>query len=239
MNPWVPGLYRVDIYINGSKVTTATFDVYNANCEGDLTFPGADRVDELRRNAEANGYSGDALYQFVVALHNRAGQCFLNGNLDAAYEDLSQAIQRHPKFDLAYYHRGLVLLELKRPKEALSDLDQAIKYYKTEDYYDGRGRAHFALENDTEALSDLDQAIQLNSKRADFYSDRGVIYHYLGEDQNALEDLKKAAQIYQDQDEKKYKKVSDQIEIIEGRSQGDVVMSDTGRQFTLAEMNSN
>jgi tetratricopeptide (TPR) repeat protein len=161
----------------------------------------------------------------------------MNGNLDAAYEDLSQAIQYHPKFDQAYYHRGLVLLELQRPKEALADLDQAIGYYKSEDYYQARGRVKFALENDPEALADLNQAIQLNAKLAELYHDRGVIKYYLGEDQSALSDLWTAAELYQDGDEKKKELVSTQIDIIEGRAQGDVVMNDNNRRFTLAEMN--
>jgi tetratricopeptide (TPR) repeat protein len=243
MSPWTPGIYRVDLSIAGQKIASEYFDVYNANCSGSLTFPGTGQVDQLRREAESYRYNNDSRYQdtllqLAVALHNRGGQCFLNGNLDAAYEDLSETIKLQPSFGMAYYHRALVLLDLKHPKEAVSDLEIALRDKANDDYYAARARAQFALENDPQALSDLDNAIRINSKRPELYHDRGIVLYYLGEDQTALEEFKKAASMYQSQNEsKKYQDVNVDIDILEGRKQGILTLNDRGRLFTLAELN--
>jgi tetratricopeptide (TPR) repeat protein len=243
MSPWSTGIYRVDLSIAGQKIASEYFDVYNADCSGSLTFPGTDQVNQLRREAESYRYNNDSRYQdtslqLAVALHNRGGQCFLNGNLEAAYEDLSEAIQIYPRFTTAYYHRGLVLMDLKRAKDALADLETALRDKSNDDYYAARARAQFALEKDQEALSDLDRAIQINNKRADLYRDRGVVLYYLGEDQAALEELRKAASMYQSQNEtKKYQAVNADIDILEGRRQGILTLNERSRLFTLAELN--
>lgn len=243
MGQWSRGIYRVDLSIGGQKVASEYFDVYNADCSGDLTLHGTDTVDGLRRQADSYRSSRnssqyqDALLRLGIALHNRAGQCFLNGHLDASLQDFSEAIQIHPNFHLAYYHRALVLLDLKRPKEALADLEAAIRDKKIDDYYAARAQAQFHLENDPEALADLNRAIELNSKRPDFYHDRGIVWYYLGEDQSALRDLKQTATMYQSRNEQeKYQKVAADIDILEGRTQGNLILYGTGRRFTLAEL---
>ena len=161
----------------------------------------------------------------------------LNGHLDAALQDFSEAIQTHSDFPMAYYHRALVLMELQRPKEALADLEVAIRDVKYDDYYAARARAQFQLENDPDALSDLNRAIELDPKRAEFYHDRGIVLYYLGEDQNALHDLKQAASMYQSRNEQaKSEKVNADIDILEGRTPGNLNLHDRGRLFTLAEI---
>jgi tetratricopeptide (TPR) repeat protein len=243
MAPWTRGIYRVDLSIGGQKIASEYFDVYNADCSGDLSFAGTDKVDQLRREAESYRYGGnnsqyqDAVLYLAMALHNRAGQCFLNGNLDGAYQDFTEAIQLQPSFRMAYYHRSQVLMDLKRAKDALADLDVALRGEEDDDYYAARARVQFTLENDPEAFSDLNRAIDINSKRPELYHDRGIVLYYLGEDQNALSDLKQAASMYQSRNEQdKYRKVSSDIDVLEGRIQGQLKLYDSGRNFTLAEL---
>ena len=230
MGQWTQGIYRVDLWIGKQKIASEYFDIYNADCSGDLSFKDAGMVDDLRRQSDS--------MRLAMALHNRGGQCLLNGHLDAALQDFSEAIQTHSDFSMAYYHRGLVLMELKRPKEALADLEVAIRDVKSEDYYAARARVQFQLENDPEALSDFNRAIELDPKRAEFYHDRGIVLYYLGEDENSLRDLKQAASMYQSTNEPtKSTKVNTDIDILEGRTAGNLNLYDRGRLFTLAEIN--
>lgn len=245
MAPWTQGVYRVDLSIAGQKIASEYFDVYNADCSGDLSLVDISKVDDLRREAESYRNSGndsqyqDALLQLAIALHNRAGQCYINGNVDAAVQDFTEAIQWLPDFPMAFYHRGLALLDLKRSKDALADFDSAIKYKQEADYYAARGRAQFELENDTEALDDLNRAIDLDSKQAAFYHDRGIVQYYLSDDKAALQDLNQAATMYQSQNhQEKYKVVVSDIDTLEGRKQGYLKLYNTGRSFTMAKIKS-
>ncbi|HEY7161314.1 MAG TPA: hypothetical protein VH815_08640, partial [Acidobacteriota bacterium] len=245
MAPWTQGIYRVDLLIAGQKIASEYFDVYNADCSGDLSFVDAGKVNDLRQAVESARNSGDdsqyqdALLQLAIALHNRAGQCYINGNVDAAVQDFTEAIQFLPDFPMAYYHRGLALMDLRRTKDALSDFNSAINYKQEADYYAARGRAQFEIENDSEALEDLNRAIDLDSKQAEFYHDRGIVDYYLSDDKNALQDLNQAAAMYQSQNEQeKYQVVASDIDILEGRKQGYLKLYDRGRSFTMAKIKS-
>lgn len=245
MAPWTQGIYRVDLSINGEKIASEYFDVYNADCSGDISLTDTSKVDELRREAESLRNSGndsqyqDALLQLAIALHNRAGQCYINGNVDAAIQDFTEAIEFLPDFPMAYYHRGLALMDLKLYKDALADFDAAIKYRQEADYYAARGRAQFELENDSDALDDLNRAIDLDSKQAAFYHDRGIVQYYLSDDKSALQDLNQAASMYQSQNQQeKYQVVASDIDILQGRKQGYLKLYDTGRSFTMAKIKS-
>ncbi len=243
MAPWTQGIYRVDLSIGGQKIASEYFDVYNADCSGDISLADTSKVNELRRQAESYRNSGsdsqyqDALLQLAIALHNRAGQCYINGNVDAAVQDFTEAIQFLPDFPMAYYHRGLALMDLKRTKDALADFDAAIKFKEEADYYAARGRAQFELENDSDALDDLNRAIDLDSKQPEFYHDRGIVQYYLSDDKNALQDLNQAATMYQSQNQQdKYQVVASDIDILEGRKQGYLKLYDSGRAFTMAKI---
>ncbi|MCI0614181.1 tetratricopeptide repeat protein [bacterium] len=243
MAPWTQGIYRVDLSIGGQKIASEYFDVYNADCSGDISLPDTSKVDELRRVAESYRNSGndshyqDALLQLAIALHNRAGQCYINGNVDAAVQDFTEAIKFLPDFHMAFYHRGLALMDLKRPKDALADFDAAIKLNQEADYYAARGGAQFELENDSDALDDLNRAIDLDSKQPGFYHDRGIVQYYLGDNKNALQDLNQAATMYQSQNQKdKYQVVASDIDILEGRKQGYLKLNSSGRAFTMAKI---
>jgi tetratricopeptide (TPR) repeat protein len=243
MAPWSQGIYRVELSIGGQKIASEYFDVYNADCSGDISLPDTNKVDELRRQAESYRNSGndsqyqDALLQLAIALHNRAGQCYINGSVDAAVQDFTEAIQFLPDFPMAYYHRGLALMDLKRPKDALADFDEAINLKQEAEYYAARGRAQFELENDSDALDDLNRAIDLDSNQPEFYHDRGIVQYYLSDDKNALQDLNQASTMYQSQKQQdKYQVVASDIDILEGRKQGYLKLYDTGRAFTMAKI---
>lgn len=243
MAPWTQGIYRVDLSIGGQKIASEYFDVYNADCSGDISLADTSKVDEVRREAESYRNSGndsqyqDALLQLAIALHNRAGQCYINGNVDAAVQDFTEAIQFLPDFPMAFYHRGLALMDLKRPKDALADFDAAINLNQEADYYAARGRVQFELENDSDALADLNRAIDLDSKHPEFYHDRGIVQYYLGDDKNALQDLNQSATMYQSQNQKdKYQVVVSDIDILEGRKQGYLKLYSSGRAFTMAKI---
>jgi tetratricopeptide (TPR) repeat protein len=243
MAPWTQGVYRVDLSINGQKVASEYFDVYKADCSGDLSLNDTSKVDELRREAESLRNSGnnsqyqDALLRLAIALHNSAGQCYLNGNVDAAIQGFTEAIQYLPDFPMAYYHRGLALMDLKRYKDALADFDAAINYKQAAHYYAARSRAQFELENDSDALDDLNRAIELDSKQAAFYHDRGIVQYHLSDDKAALQDLNQAVSMYQSQNQQeKYQAVASDIDILEGRKHGYLKLYYAGRSFTIAKI---
>jgi tetratricopeptide (TPR) repeat protein len=63
--------------------------------------------------------------QFVYAYYNRAFISAKLNNLDAALEDLNQAIKIYPNFAEAYFNRGLILLRQGKTKAGLTDLSKA------------------------------------------------------------------------------------------------------------------
>jgi tetratricopeptide (TPR) repeat protein len=91
----------------------------------------------------------------------------------------------------ALLRRGEIEFSLDRPRTALGDFQEALKYepQSAEAYYD-MGRVHQKLAIYTEAERLYKQALELNPKDPRYHLSLGIIY------QNNLKDLKKAVEHY-------------------------------------------
>ncbi|HEY9787382.1 MAG TPA: rhomboid family intramembrane serine protease, partial [Candidatus Obscuribacterales bacterium] len=90
------------------------------------------------------------------------------------------------------YQNAVVLLREGKYKEAMTDLDKAVKLVMTDaSIYCDRARALNALGRHEEALADCERAIALDAKKASSYMVRALTYHALGKDELAVADLTK------------------------------------------------
>lgn len=102
------------------------------------------------------------------------------GNLEAAAQNMGQAIANEPDEALHYSNRGRILFALKRAEEALADYSKALELALSEELYSSRSVVNIALNKPAAALGDLNDALELNLSvqnllnRAVFYTNRGM-----------------------------------------------------------------
>jgi tetratricopeptide (TPR) repeat protein len=108
----------------------------------------------------------------------------------ARYSALLKAM---PDNAAAYYERGRLYVRMKRYREAVKDLDAAIRlepgkaeYHYTRGYTLGRQRLY------DNALKDFDEAIRLRPGFAEAYNGRGTVYTALSRDAKALAEYDKS-----------------------------------------------
>ena len=199
---WPVGVYRVEVFVEGAKIASDWFQIYDAHCRGDVTVPEADKVEPYERLAAHARSQGDEAHarkareQLATAYAARAGMCVLNGNLEAAQAEYTKALALVPD-DLWYRNRGRARFEAGDLRGALADYTEAIRLNpKDGEYFDSRGVARFRLGELAEARGDLDEAIRLRPKVGEFYEHRGVVRAHLRDPEGAIQDLQHAASLY-------------------------------------------
>jgi len=94
-----------------------------------------------------------------------------------------------PKFALAYYCRGSMLLSLKKPRQALTDLDSACQLEPDDSFFlTGRADAFYELKKLDKALADCNHALKINDRYFSALSTRRQVYSALGETEKAKAD---------------------------------------------------
>lgn len=112
--------------------------------------------------------------------------------------DFNKAISLDPKFQWAYYRRGL-LQEVTNPQKALEDFTAAINLDPKDDRaYFMRGKVYLRLGQNVKADSDFNKVLAISPKgrwAADVCSLRAQAYEKAGKYQLALSELDKGLQI--------------------------------------------
>ncbi|MCC7222675.1 MAG: tetratricopeptide repeat protein [Chitinophagales bacterium] len=106
-----------------------------------------------------------------------------------ALQDLSMAIQLHPKYHLAFVNRGNTYFSLNKNDEALADYNKAIELKP--DYaesYGNRGSVYFQKQQYDLAMADYNKALELKKHYPDAYLNRAVTYSVLGKHELAKAD---------------------------------------------------
>ncbi|MBC6480408.1 MAG: tetratricopeptide repeat protein [Hormoscilla sp. GM7CHS1pb] len=107
-----------------------------------------------------------------------------------------EAIKRKPKFEQAWYARGLALKEQEKYQAAMASFDEATeinpKFYEA---WRERGDALNLLQRYREALASLDKAININPKDSGLYLLRGFMLQNLERYAEAVEANSKAIDI--------------------------------------------
>ncbi|MCY7275518.1 MAG: tetratricopeptide repeat-containing serine protease family protein, partial [Phormidesmis sp. CAN_BIN44] len=127
----------------------------------------------------------------------RASIARQKGDIQAAINDYSKAIELDSNFIDAYFSRGLAW-EAKDFPKAIADFDEIIarpsgdlKIYA----YNNRGATRADLGDKQGALEDYTQAIRLDPKSAAAYYSRGIVRFNLGDKQGAIEDSTQAIRL--------------------------------------------
>lgn len=167
------------------------FDVENKTLMQNLAVSllYAKKYDEAENSLDAfvNKYSGD------VAGYMISGQLNIEkGDTAAAVEDFSRAISVDRYFAPARAGRAYVYLLLENYKNAIPDLDEAIRLDPdVPSYYINRGLARYNTNNLRGTLDDFDRVIRLDPNNILAWYNRGLIRSQVGDLNRAIEDFDK------------------------------------------------
>lgn len=114
-------------------------------------------------------------------------------NNEASIEYLNKYIDQHKGGDNAYNNRGFSLIRLEKYKEALPDLEEAIRIYSKNQYaWSNLGFAKFKLGFVEEGLEHINHSIELDDSNSYVYKNKAIIYLHQGRKADAIELLQKA-----------------------------------------------
>jgi len=111
-----------------------------------------------------------------------------NGDLQAALQNYSKAIEANPKFDDAYFNRAKVYDDLKNIPLAIKDYSSSIQLKPGADAYNSRGWDYDQSGDIKSAMHDYNEAILLAPKYIKPYFNRAAIYTGTGNISAAIGD---------------------------------------------------
>ncbi|RPJ01270.1 MAG: TIR domain-containing protein [Chloroflexi bacterium] len=117
----------------------------------------------------------------AAAAWKRGNVAYHAGDLTAAVQAYSDAIQLAPDRAEAYIHRGMVRYSLKEYAQALADFGEAER--RDPDIpllYNNRGVTHLALNHITAALADLDEALLLDPDYTTAHYNQAAVFIKMG-----------------------------------------------------------
>jgi tetratricopeptide (TPR) repeat protein len=140
----------------------------------------------LRADAElGNAFFGRAQARYL-----------LDGDIDGAIDDLSEAIYINPKHAAAYVWRGQLNIVRRKEELALTDLNQALRLNaKNAEAYFFRGMALDRSGHYQAALVDYGQAIHLYNHAPEMYAERAATRMTLHDAKGALDDMNHAIRL--------------------------------------------
>jgi len=142
-----------------------------------------------------NPNNGDAFY-------NRACLYILEGDLNRALKDYTEAIRINSENADAYYNRGMARVKMEKYNMAVQDFQKVIILRPTsQDAYCNRGNTYYALGKYDLAIQDYTRALKIDPPDGDIYFNRGLAHLALEQKDLALSDFKKAFQLGQKQAE--------------------------------------
>jgi superkiller protein 3 len=113
----------------------------------------------------------------------------ISGNYRGAINAFNKALQLHPHFAEAYYHRGYASMTLEQFPQAVWDYENATKLDPDNEraHYDC-ARVHAKLGNWQDAIRHFDQVIILNPESELAFFHRGIAHAHTGSYYQALRD---------------------------------------------------
>src|SRR3990172_6108157 len=109
---------------------------------------------------------------------NRGTEYYQKGQCDEATLDYNKAIEIDPKYDKAYFNRGMVYGKCKSLyDQAISDLSKAIEINpRYAEALTNRANAYASKGLYDEAISDYNKAIEINPRLSETYNNLGIAY---------------------------------------------------------------
>lgn len=117
---------------------------------------------------------------------------FEMGELQAAKEILTSAIEMDSTISDAYYYRAAASMSMGATDEAIADFGRTITYKPndTTAYYN-RGRLYADMNEHQKAIADYSSAIELNERYGLAYYQRGKSYEFTNQTAKAIADYEK------------------------------------------------
>lgn len=131
---------------------------------------------------------------FFLGWSNKTVIYINSGNIDTAEEIIDLAYTLFPRNAYVLNQKGVVLLQKKKPKEALIYFDRALKLWRKEEFLLDRARTLIALRQWKEALNDAETILKYNPKSAGAWQLKAEAVHHMHEPTKAKGYLKKAEQ---------------------------------------------
>jgi tetratricopeptide (TPR) repeat protein len=161
-------------------------------CEGEGAVPPAQRIEACSSLIMAARDKGEQ----VAELFNYRGVAFrLNGELDRAISDYSQAIKLNGRLAVAYNNRGVAYDRKADYERAIHDYDQAIKLKPSSETHFNRGNVYLAKSQYDRAIDDFNQAIKLRPDFAPAFDNRCWARAVVGILKQALADCNEALRL--------------------------------------------
>ena len=118
------------------------------------------------------------------------------GDLAAAIEEYSKAIEKDPKNTSAYISRGLIYYDSEEYDKAIEDCSKTIELDPSLVVsYNNRGLVYRSMKQYKDAISDYSKALEMSPGYTKAYNNRGIVYHDLGDNEKALADYDKAIEL--------------------------------------------
>ena len=123
-------------------------------------------------------------------LNEEAKKAYKDKDFERAKECLIKAVNIYPIEGKYYHNLGILFLELKKYKEAVSYYSKAIEFgFELEKCYLGRGRAWSGLEEVEKAIQDYTEVLKINEDSFEARENRAIEYNNSEEYEKAVSDL--------------------------------------------------
>ena len=153
------------------------------------------RIAEKGNQVISKGCEAENPFAFLAQAKLRTGK----GALDAAFEDLSKAIELAPKLTESYLMRAVNSMQRKDYQRAVDDLSEFIDMhpaiYQLASGYINRAECLMRLGRPMEAVSDLSEAILLQPRNQNLLKSRARALFMADEYDEALKDFSQAVEI--------------------------------------------
>jgi tetratricopeptide (TPR) repeat protein len=139
--------------------------------------------------AIANYSAAIAVHPTANAYDNRGWVRYELGQNEAAFTDVSRAVELNPQSQNAWSNRAAIALRMGRFDEAMISADRLLALdpaHKTANAY--RARAYLGQGRFAQAMTAIEQAIRTDSSAAYMLIDRGMIHQAQGDDLRAFGD---------------------------------------------------
>lgn len=141
--------------------------------------------------------NGEALYSDViktypesfVALNSLGTELMMQNKDEEALAYLDKAILAGPRNFKGYYNRGLLLLKMNKPNEAIKSFNQVLELKDYNKAYVGRASAYYLMKDIPKAMKDAEYVLSREG-------DQAKALFVLGNCYNEMNQLEKAISVY-------------------------------------------